>query len=123
MFIQFKNQQFKTSCSLVLRWLRVKCWTPGWWQLMVVGQGESSGGHSFTTHCTAGLLFDAEVVPLAAEEMSCLLPFPYTPKPNEQRGALVLLSGFVSPLYSSFPLRPVSSLSPRFFPPGPSVNR
>ena len=60
---------------------------PGWWRLVVVGLGDNSGGCSFTTHCAAGLSLDAEVVPLAAGEMSCLLPFPYTPKPNEQHGA------------------------------------
>lgn len=55
--------------------------------LVVVRLGNSSGGCSFTTHCAAGLSLDAGVVPLAAGEMSCLLPFPYTPKPNEQHGA------------------------------------
>lgn len=54
---------------------------------MVAGLDDSSRGYGFTTHCAPGLLFDAEVVPLAAGEMSCLVPFPYTPKPNEQRGA------------------------------------
>lgn len=75
-----------TSSSLPWLGLPVKTWAPGWWRLVVVGLGDSSGGCSFTTHCAAGLSLDARVVPLAAGEMSCLLPFPYTPKPNEQHG-------------------------------------
>lgn len=59
---------------------------PGWWLLVVVGQGDSSGGCGFTTYCATGLSLDAGVIPLAAGEMSCLLPFPNTPKPNEQHG-------------------------------------
>lgn len=76
-----------TSATLLWPGLRVKTRAPGWWRLVVAGLGDSSGGCSFTTHCAAGLSLDAEVVPLAAGEMSCLLPFPYTPKPNEQHGA------------------------------------
>lgn len=73
----------------------------GSWRLVVAGLGDSSGGYSFTTHCAAGLLFDAGVVPLAAGEMSCLLPFPYTPKPNEQRGART--RHFLHPCYMDLP--------------------
>lgn len=49
--------------------------------------GQQYCGYHFTTHCAAGLLFDAGVVPLATGEMSRFLPFPYTPKHNEQHGA------------------------------------
>lgn len=117
---------FVISCSLPWPWVKVKA--PGSWWLVVVGLGDSSGGYSFTTHCAAGLLFDAGVVPLAAEEMSCLLPFPYTPKPNEQHGAH--LQHFLHPRYKDLPFPPpgsfltlaplccgrsVSSSSPIFF--------
>lgn len=96
---------FVTSCSLPWPWVKVKA--PGSWWLVVVGLGDSSGGYSFTTHCAAGLLFDAGVVPLAAEEMSCLLPFPYTPKPNEQHGAH--LQHFLHPRYKDLPFPPPGS--------------
>lgn len=96
---------FVTSCSLPWPWVKVKA--PGSWWLVVVGLGDSSGGYSFTTHCAAGLLFDAGVVPLAAEEMSCLLPFPYTPKPNEQHGAR--LQHFLHPRYKDLPFPPPGS--------------
>lgn len=87
---------------------------PGWWRLVVVGLGDSSGGCSFTTHCAAGLSLDAGVIPQAAGEMSCLLPFPYTPKPNEQSGARPPAS-----TQSSLLLQSVSSYI-RFLPSCPS---
>lgn len=73
--------------SLPFSGLRVRTRAPGCWKMVVVGLGDSSGGCSFTTHCVAGLSLDAEVVPLAAVKMSCLLPFPYTTKPNEEHRA------------------------------------
>lgn len=66
-------------------WLWVRSRAPDWWRLMVAELGWATA-LAATAHCSAGLLFDAGVVPLTADEMSCLLLFPYTPKPNEQRG-------------------------------------
>lgn len=62
------------------------CQNKASWLVVVFGLGDNSDGCSFTTHCAAGLSLDAGVRPLATGEMSCLLPFPYTPKPNEQHG-------------------------------------
>lgn len=80
--------------------------------------GSCCGGNSFTTHCAARLSFDADVVPLAAGEMSCLLPFPYTPKPNEQRRAGLQES--LCPEFSSFCLH-LSLGSFHFYPPKATV--
>lgn len=95
---------------------------------MVVEVDDSFGGLSFTIHCAAGLSLETGIFPLATGEMSCLLPFPYTPKPNKQHGAgipvfaLSSLHTFSSsirllPLGLSYVLWFVTSLSPTLFAP------
>lgn len=84
---------------------------------MVVWLGSSSGGCSFTAHCAAGLSLDAEVVPLAAREMSCLLPFPYTPRPNEQHGAGPAFTPFLTTHIPCYLREAPSILTPSLFQP------